>query len=75
MKNLFEDKIFVLFSFLRRVLMWLGFVWMTVHSPAWWWTVVAQGSWVLVDGSATVCRDVGGGTMTLYIYIQVVFFP
>jgi len=53
----------------------LGFVWVVVHSPAWWWMVVAQGLWVLVAGSMTVCRDAGGGATTLYVCMQGVFFP
>jgi len=50
------DKIFASFSLLRRVLVRIGFVCLVVHSPAWWWTMVVQGSWVLVGGGATVCR-------------------
>jgi len=53
---------------------WLGFVWVAVHSPVWWWTVLAQGSWVLVGGVAVVYRDAGGGATTLYVCIQGVFF-
>jgi len=30
---------------------------MTYHSPTWWWTTVAQGSWMLVGG--VVCQDAG----------------